>query len=101
MTAPSPPEGRLFFHMTAAFDEFQRELTVENTRAGLKAVARHGRRGGRPKAMNERTLKHARAMLASVKAGQTKPHGRTARPLASAPRAAIIAPCIRLAGGSS
>ncbi len=34
MTAPSPPEGRLFFHMTAAFDEFQRELTVENTRGG-------------------------------------------------------------------
>lgn len=26
-------EGRLFFHMTAAFDEFQRELIVENTRA--------------------------------------------------------------------
>jgi len=31
-------EGRLFFHITAAFDEFQRELIVENTRAGL-AVA--------------------------------------------------------------
>ena len=31
------PEGRLFFHMTAAFDEFQRELIVENTRAGLAA----------------------------------------------------------------
>ncbi len=26
------PEGRLFFHMTAAFDEFQHELIVENTR---------------------------------------------------------------------
>src|SRR3954471_1859107 len=24
------PEGRLFFHITAAFDEFQRELIVEN-----------------------------------------------------------------------
>ena len=49
----STPEGRLFFHMTAAFDEFQRELIVENTRAGLKAAAKQGRRGGRPKAMNE------------------------------------------------
>ena len=29
----STPEGRLFFHMTAAFDEFQRELIVKNTRA--------------------------------------------------------------------
>ena len=36
------PEGRLFFHMTAAFDEFQRELIVENTRAGLKAAAKRG-----------------------------------------------------------
>ena len=59
----STPEGRLFFHMTAAFDEFQRELIVENTRAGLKAANRRGRRGGRPKAMDERTLKHAEAML--------------------------------------
>ena len=55
----STPEGRPFFHMTAAFDEFQRELIVENTRAGLKAAAKRGRRGGRPKAMNEQTLKHA------------------------------------------
>lgn len=59
----STPEGRLFFHMTAAFDEFQRELIVENTRAGLKAANRRGRWGGRPKAMDERTLKHAEAML--------------------------------------
>ena len=57
------PEGRLFFHMTAAFDEFQRELIVENTRAGLKAAAKRGRRGGRPKALNEQTMKHAEAML--------------------------------------
>ncbi len=59
----STPEGRLFFHMTAAFDEFQRELIVENTRAGLKAAAKRGRRGGRPKAMNDQTIKHAEAML--------------------------------------
>ena len=30
------PAGRLFFHLTAAFDEPQRELIVENTRVGLK-----------------------------------------------------------------
>lgn len=59
----STPEGRLFFHMTAAFDEFQRELIVENTRAGLKAANKRGRRGGRPKAMTEQTLKNAEAML--------------------------------------
>ena len=49
----STSEGRLFFHMTAAFDEFQRELIVENTRAGLAAANKRGRRGGRPRAMHE------------------------------------------------
>ena len=59
----STSEGRLFFHMTAAFDEFQRELIVENTRAGLAAANRRGRRGGRPKAMNEQAIKQAEALL--------------------------------------
>jgi DNA invertase Pin-like site-specific DNA recombinase len=57
------PEGRLFFHMTAAFDEFQRELIVENTRAGLAAANKRGRRGGRPKGMDEEGLRKAEAML--------------------------------------
>lgn len=57
------PERRLFFHMTAAFDEFQRELIVENTRAGLAAAKKRGRRGGRPKGMNEEDLRKAEAML--------------------------------------
>lgn len=56
-------EGRLFFHMTAAFDEFQRELIVENTRAGLAAAKKRGRRGGRPRVMNEQTMKQAEALL--------------------------------------
>jgi DNA invertase Pin-like site-specific DNA recombinase len=56
-------EGRLFFHMTAAFDEFQRELIVESTRAGLAAAKKRGRRGGRPAAMDEKTVRIAEAML--------------------------------------
>ena len=35
----------------------------ENTRAGLAAANKRGRRGGRPRAMNEQTIKHAEAML--------------------------------------
>ena len=31
------PEGRLLFHMNAAFDQFQREIIVENTKADLKS----------------------------------------------------------------
>ena len=49
--------------MTAAFDEFQRELIVENTRAGLVAANRRGRRGGRPKAIDEQISKQAEALL--------------------------------------
>ncbi|MCP5067981.1 MAG: recombinase family protein [bacterium] len=59
----STPEGRLFFHMTAAFDEFQRELIVENTRAGLAAANKRGRRGGRPRVMDNKKIKNAEAML--------------------------------------
>jgi len=43
------PEGRLFFHMNAAFDQFQREIIVENTKAGLKNARKRGRIGGRPR----------------------------------------------------
>lgn len=39
----STPEGRLFFHINAAFDQFQREIIVENTRAGFKAAKSRGR----------------------------------------------------------
>ena len=59
----STPEGRLFFHVTAAFDEFQREIIVENTRAGLEAARRRGRRGGRPSVMDGEKRKLAEAML--------------------------------------
>ncbi len=57
------PEGRLFFHMTAAFDQFQREIIVENTKAGLKTAKKHGRIGGRPTVMTPDKIKAAEAML--------------------------------------
>ena len=57
------PEGRLFFHITAAFDEFQRELIVENTKAGLAAARKRGRRGGRPPALDKEKIRFAEAML--------------------------------------
>ncbi len=59
----STPEGRLFFHMTAAFDQFQRELIVENTKAGLAAARSSGRKGGRPRAMDDEKVRLAEAML--------------------------------------
>jgi DNA invertase Pin-like site-specific DNA recombinase len=57
------PEGRLFFHMNAAFDQFQREIIVENTRAGLKSARKKGRIGGRPTLMTDDKMRVAQAML--------------------------------------
>ena len=57
------PEGRLFFHMNAAFDQFQREIIVENTRAGLKSARKNDRIGGRPTLMTVDKIRTAQAML--------------------------------------
>ena len=57
------PEGRLFFHMNAAFDQFQREIIVENTRAGLKSARNNGRIGGRPTLMTDDKVRTAQSML--------------------------------------
>ena len=61
------PEGRLFFQITAAFDEIRRDLIVEKACAGLKATKKRERRGGRPKAMNGQTIKQAEVMLKDKK----------------------------------
>ena len=54
------PEGRLSFHMTAAFDGFQREPIVENTRAGLGAAGRGHAQGHREPPFRERRQRPAR-----------------------------------------
>ena len=59
----STPGGRLFFHMTAAFDEFQREIIVENTKAGIANARRKGRKGGRPPKMTSDTKRNLEAMI--------------------------------------
>jgi len=40
------PTGRLFFNIVGSFAEFERELIVERTRAGLANAKRHGRLPG-------------------------------------------------------
>jgi len=42
------PSGKLFFHMIGALAEFERNLIVERTKAGLDAARARGRIGGRP-----------------------------------------------------
>jgi DNA invertase Pin-like site-specific DNA recombinase len=59
------PGGRLLFHMVAAFAEFERELGVERTKAGLAAAAARGRKGGRKPKLSPQELAQVRADLAA------------------------------------
>jgi len=54
-TDESNPTSRLMLNLLAAFAEFERELIVERTRAGLKRARREGRIGGRPRLVVNRT----------------------------------------------
>jgi DNA invertase Pin-like site-specific DNA recombinase len=58
------PGGRLVFHVFAALAEFIRELIVQGTYEGLAAARARGERIGRPPAMTEEQIRHARALLA-------------------------------------
>lgn len=42
------PSGKLFFHIFGALAEFERNLILERTHAGLAAARARGRKGGRP-----------------------------------------------------
>jgi DNA invertase Pin-like site-specific DNA recombinase len=46
--------GKLVFHVFAALAEFERNLTRERTEAGLRAARARGRKGGRPRSLDEK-----------------------------------------------
>lgn len=58
--------GKLVFTVIAAMAEFERNLIAERTRAGLAAAKDRGRRGGRPRKLNDRQLAMAEAALADL-----------------------------------
>lgn len=57
------PCGRLVFHMFAAIAEFERELLLERTHAGLAVARAAGKRAGRKPAIGPDEVKRAKAML--------------------------------------
>lgn len=56
--------GRLVFGIFASLAEFERELIVERTRAGLVAARARGRNGGRPRKMDREMLHMAMTAMA-------------------------------------
>lgn len=54
--------GKLFLHIFGALAEFERELIRERTIAGLRAAAERGRKGGRPRSLDENKIEQARAL---------------------------------------
>ena len=61
---PTTPAGKLVFGIFAALAEFERELIVERTKAGLVAARARGRHGGRPYKMTAAKLRLAQAAMA-------------------------------------
>jgi DNA invertase Pin-like site-specific DNA recombinase len=57
------PNGKLVFGIFAALAEFERELIVERTRAGLASARARGRFGGRPFKMTAAKLRLAMAAM--------------------------------------
>ncbi len=57
------PSGKLVFGIFAALAEFERELIVERTRAGMAAARARGRSGGRPYKMTAAKLRLAMASM--------------------------------------
>jgi len=55
--------GRLVFHIFSAVAEFQRDLIAENTREGLQAAKRRGKRLGRPNCLSEDQIAYARKQI--------------------------------------
>jgi DNA invertase Pin-like site-specific DNA recombinase len=64
--------GRLFFGIFAVLAEFERELIVERTQAGLAAARARGRKGGRPRKMDRTTLTMAMTAMADPKANASE-----------------------------
>lgn len=58
--------GKLIFHIFASLAEFERDVIRERTQAGLRAARARGRQGGRPPALDNRTLELVRAMYADL-----------------------------------
>jgi DNA invertase Pin-like site-specific DNA recombinase len=61
----STTSGKLMFSIFGAISEFERNLIVERTKAGLAAARSRGRLGGRPKKLDTKKIELAKKLYAS------------------------------------
>lgn len=54
--------GKLLYHVTGAFAEFEVTIIRERTRAGLESARKRGRRGGRRRLLDMKATKRADAL---------------------------------------
>lgn len=56
------PGGRLTFHIFGAFSQFEREVLIDRTKAGLAAARASGKQVGRPRLVTPERAKSAREL---------------------------------------
>lgn len=66
----SSPSGKLIFNIFASLADFERELIIERTQAGLKSARARGRKGGRPKGLSASAKTKALAAETLYKEGK-------------------------------
>ncbi len=55
--------GKLVFHIMGALAEFERSLISERTKAGMVSARKRGKHIGRPPALSDEQINHARTMI--------------------------------------
>lgn len=83
----STPMGRLVYTQLAGFAEFEREMNIERTKAGMAAARKRGQHIGRPALLSDEQIKHAASAIDSgveTKAGMAALFGVSTKTLTRA-----------------
>ena len=59
----STPSGKMFFGFFAVLAEFERDLIIERTKAGLESARARGRKGGRKFTLTKAKIRLAQAAM--------------------------------------
>jgi DNA invertase Pin-like site-specific DNA recombinase len=65
----TPPAGRAFLQIQAAFAEMERNLIRQRIAEGIAAARARGRKGGRPRVMTPEKLRYAQHLMADQSRG--------------------------------